>query len=224
MTTVSRLTWKALAAPWQSSIEEAWASYREGSVPIGAAVVDTQGAIVATGRNRRDEEAGGDAASHGQPLAHAELNALLEASTGKRSLRGFSLYTTMEPCPLCTGALAMAHVGQVQFAARDLWAGSLGLLEASAFLRSRQIEVVGPFDSQLEEVMLALNVDFWLRQPSASASKLIELWRVAFPAAVELGESMYREGALKAAARESLPASEMLTLLETAASSRRSIA
>jgi tRNA(adenine34) deaminase len=218
------LTWNALAAPWQSSIEEAWASYCEGSVPIGAAVVDTRGAIVATGRNRRDEEPGGDVASHSQPLAHAELNALLQASSGQRSLRGFSLYTTMEPCPLCTGALAMAHVGQVQFAARDLWAGSLGLLEASAFLRSRQIEVVGPFDAQLEEVMLALNVDFWLRQPSPSARKLIELWRVAFPGAVELGEHLNREGALRAAAREALPAAEMLALLDASAASHRSIA
>ncbi len=118
----------------------------------------------------------------------------------------------------------MAHVAQVQFAARDLWAGSLGLLEASAFLRSRQIEVVGPSDSRLEEVMLALNVDFWLRQPSPAARKLVELWRVAFPAAVELGERAYANGTLQIAAREALPAREMLASLDSTTVSRRSVA
>ena len=113
---------------------------------------------------------------------------------------------------------------RVAYAARDLWAGSLGLLDASAFLRSRQIDVVGPFDSRLEEVMLALNVDFWLRQPSPSARKLVELWRVAFPAAVEMGEQAFAEGSLQAAAREALPAREMLTLLDTSVISRRSVA
>jgi tRNA(Arg) A34 adenosine deaminase TadA len=214
------LTWETLAAPWQASVEEAWASYREGSVPIGAVVVDAEGRTVATGRDRRDES--DDAPAHGHTLAHAELNALLQAGTAV-DLRECCLYTTMEPCPLCTGALAMAHVKRVAYAARDLWAGSLGLLDASAFLRSRQIDVLGPFDSRLEEAMLALNVDFWLRQPSPSARKLVELWRVAFPVAVEMGERAFTDGSLQAAAREGLPAGEMLILLDAAAS-RRSVA
>jgi tRNA(Arg) A34 adenosine deaminase TadA len=215
------LSWDTLAAPWQACIEEAWASYREGSVPIGAVVVDAEGRTVATGRNRHADSS--ETTAHGHTLAHAELNALFQAGPGV-DLRECCLYTTMEPCPLCTGALAMAHVKRVTYAARDLWAGSLGLLDASAFLRSRQIDVVGPFDSRLEELMLALNVDFWLRQPSPSARKLVELWRVAFPAAVEMGEQAFADGSLQAAAREGLPAREMLTLLDTSVISRRSVA
>jgi tRNA(Arg) A34 adenosine deaminase TadA len=216
------LAWETLAAPWQESVEEAWASYREGSVPIGAVVVDAEGRTVATGRNRRFDVS--SAPARGHTLAHAELNALLQAGTAV-DLRECCLYTTMEPCPLCTGALAMAHVKRVAYAARDLWAGSLGLLDASAFLRSRQIDVMGPVDSRLEEVMLALNVDFWLRQPSPSARKLVDLWRVAFPVAVEMGEHAFADGSLQAAAREGLPARETLTLLdEAAAASRKSIA
>jgi tRNA(Arg) A34 adenosine deaminase TadA len=215
------LNWETLAAPWQASIEEAWASYREGSVPIGAVIVDADGRTVATGRNRL--ASGGSSPAHGHNLAHAELNALFEAGAQSADLRGCCLYTTMEPCPLCTGALAMAHVKGVAYAARDLWAGSLGLLDASAFLRSRQIDVVGPFDGRLEEVMLALNVDFWLRQPSPSASKLVDLWRVAFPAAVEMGQQAFAEGSLQTAAREGLPAGEMLNLLEVGGT-RRSVA
>jgi tRNA(adenine34) deaminase len=224
VTTVARLTWKALSAPWQSCVEEAWDAYREGSAPVGAVVVDSDGSVVAKGRNRRSTDDGVDTQAHGNPLAHAELNALLAASADCSDLRGCSLYTTLEPCPLCTGALAMAHVGLVAFAARDLWAGSLDLLEASAFLRSRQIRVLGPSDSRLEEVMLAMNVDFWLRQTTPAARQLVELWRVAFPAAVELGERLHAIGTLEAAAREAWPAQEMLALLDSTTASRRSVA
>lgn len=224
MTTVARLTWKALSAPWQSCVAEAWDAYREGSVPIGAVAFDSDGSVVATGRNRRSTHDGVDAEAHGNPLAHAELNALLAASAERRDLRGCSLYMTMEPCPLCTGALAMAHVGLVAFAARDLWAGSLDLLEASAFLRSRQICVVGPGDNRLEEVMLAMNVDFWLRQTTPAARQLVELWRVAFPAAVELGERLHASGALEAAAREAWPAQDVLPLFDANGAARRSVA
>ena len=224
MTTVAALTWKALSEPWQSCIEEAWASYREGSMPIGAVVVDSDGSIIAKGRNRRSPNEDADAESRGNALAHAELNALLAASAEHDDLRGYSLYTTMEPCPLCTGALAMAQIGLVAFAARDLWAGSVDLLEASAFLRSRQIRVVGPADSRLEEAMLAMNVDFWLRQTAPVARQPVELWRVAFPAAVELGERLHNSGALEAAAREAWPAREMLPLFESNGAARRFVA
>lgn len=213
MTTLSRLSWSALATPWQCCIEEAWSSYREGSVPIGAVLVDSMGRVVSRGRNRRADGSNREGDLRGHPLAHAELNALLHADASHLDLRSCSLYSSMEPCPLCTGALAMAHVGRVEFAARDLFAGSMGLLDANAFLRSRQIDVAGPSDPRLEEVMLALNVDFWLRQPSPATHRLIELWRVAFPAAVELGERVYDSATLETAAREGLPANEVLALL-----------
>jgi tRNA(Arg) A34 adenosine deaminase TadA len=117
--TLSRLEWKALAAPWQACIEEAWTSYREGSVPIGAAILDAEGRLAATGRNHRAGGGFEGSEPHGQRLAHAELTALFQATAAHTDLRGFSLYSTMEPCPLCTGALAMARVGVVHFAARD---------------------------------------------------------------------------------------------------------
>jgi tRNA(Arg) A34 adenosine deaminase TadA len=218
--TLSRLEWKALAAPWQACIEEAWTSYREGSVPIGAAILDAEGRLAATGRNHRAGGGFEGSEPHGQRLAHAELTALFQATAAHTDLRGFSLYSTMEPCPLCTGALAMARVGVVHFAARDLFAGSLGLLDASAFLRSRQVRVEGPFDARLEELMLALNADFWLRQTTASARRLIELWRVAFPSAVELGELLHSTAVLEAAAREALPARDVLALMESTAEGR----
>ena len=202
MTTAPRLNWTDLSAPWRSCISEAWASYCAGSVPIGAVVIDAAGSVVATGRNQR-KGTGDGGPLEGHLLAHAEMNALLAACDEHGDLRGCTLLTTVEPCPLCTGAAAMSHIGRIEFAARDLWAGGTDLLQATAYMRSKQVEVVGPIDSHLEEMMLAWNVDYWLRQPpTAARQRLIGLWRVAFPHAVEAGELLYERDTLAVPAAE----------------------
>lgn len=73
-----------------------------GSVPIGAVVVGTEGRVLGVGRKQRDEPEGREGMS-GHLLAHAELNSLLAACSKAGDLRGCSLLTTMEPCPLCVG-------------------------------------------------------------------------------------------------------------------------
>lgn len=89
-----------------------------GSVPIGAALADEDGNVIAQGRSMQFEKQG----THGQvvwsKLSHAELNALLQVSAHDHpNIRSYTLYTTMEPCPLCTGALVMSNVRNVCYAA-----------------------------------------------------------------------------------------------------------
>ena len=91
----------------------------EGEVPVGCIVV-SDGAVVGRGRNRR--EAGKSA------LAHAELEAIGEAC---RTLGGWrlwksTLYVTLEPCPMCAGAILNAHIPRVVFGARDPKSGAAG--------------------------------------------------------------------------------------------------
>lgn len=91
----------------------------EGEVPVGAVVVK-DGVVVATGRNRR--ELGKNA------LYHAELEAIDNAC---RALGGWrlwqcELYVTLEPCPMCTGAIINARIPRVIFGAKDCKAGSCG--------------------------------------------------------------------------------------------------
>ncbi len=91
----------------------------EGEVPVGA-VVARQGRIVGRGRNRR--ERGRNA------LAHAELEAIDEAcrTLGGWRLFGCELYVTLEPCPMCAGAIINARLDKVVFGAADPKAGSCG--------------------------------------------------------------------------------------------------
>ena len=93
----------------------------EGEVPVGAVVV-RDGVVVGRGRNRR--EIGKNA------LAHAELEAIDNAcrTLGGWRLFGCELYVTLEPCPMCAGAIINARIDRVYYGASDGKAGSCGSL------------------------------------------------------------------------------------------------
>ena len=89
-----------------------------GEVPVGAVVV-MSGEVVGRGRNSPIERS--------DPTAHAEILALREAcaAAGNYRLEGTTLYTTLEPCVMCAGALVAARIARVVFAARDLRFGGV---------------------------------------------------------------------------------------------------
>lgn len=93
----------------------------EGEVPVGAVVVK-DGEVIAAGRNRRE-------ITH-NALAHAEIEALNGAcaALGGWRLSGCTLYVTLEPCPMCAGAIINARVDRVVYGADDPKAGSCGSL------------------------------------------------------------------------------------------------
>ena len=99
------------------ALEEARSAGEAGDVPIGALLVSPDGRIIGRGRNRREVA--------GDPTAHAEIEAL-------RSAEGFdgwrrercTMYVTLEPCPMCMGALVNARVARLVFGAADLKAGA----------------------------------------------------------------------------------------------------
>jgi tRNA(adenine34) deaminase len=103
------------------ALELARAAAAAGDVPVGAVVL-IDGQVVAARRNER--EASGD------PTAHAEVLAIRDAAAaiGDRRLRHATLVVTLEPCPLCAGAVWAAQVGRVVFGAADLKAGAMGSL------------------------------------------------------------------------------------------------
>lgn len=91
-----------------------------GEVPVGCVIIGSEGQILGRGRNRREEK-------H-DACAHAELEAIHEAcaATGDWRLKECSLYVTLEPCPMCAGAIINARIGEVVFGARDSVTGSCG--------------------------------------------------------------------------------------------------
>ena len=92
-----------------------------GEVPVGAVLV-VDGRIVAGRANERE--------SRGDPTAHAEVLALRDAAAavGGRRLHDATLVVTLEPCPMCAGAVWAAQVGRVVYGAADLRAGAMGSL------------------------------------------------------------------------------------------------
>jgi tRNA(adenine34) deaminase len=189
--------WDSLAEPWQICIEEAWTAYCHGSLPIGAAITDRDGQLLARGRNRIFElEAEGRLLS-GHRLAHAEVNALISLDWRTVDPRSTILYTTTEPCPFCCGAVRQTRLGEVRFASRDAAAGSVCLFEASPMMRRGQVRVVGPTQPQLEIVLIALLAEFGFDQDDENTSSWCERLAEAVPEGVALGAELHHSGELR---------------------------
>lgn len=104
------------------ALEEARAAVHHGDVPIGAVLVDRAGTVVGRGRNRREVD--------NDPSAHAEIVALREAGQlrGQWRLSDLTMVVTLEPCPMCAGALLAARVERVIYACTDPKAGAIDSL------------------------------------------------------------------------------------------------
>lgn len=110
-----------------------------GDIPIGAIVMDAQGEIVAVAGNEREQS--------GDPTAHAEILALRSAAAalGDWRLEGCTLVVTLEPCPMCAGAVVMSRISRLVFGAWNAKYGAAG--SAWDLVRDRRLnhcpEVVG---------------------------------------------------------------------------------
>lgn len=135
-----------------AALELARQAAQEGEVPVGAVVVK-DGNVIAAGRNRRE-------GAH-NALAHAEIEALNGAcaALGGWRLSGCTLYVTLEPCPMCAGAIINARVDRVVYGADDPKAGSCGSMTnlfALPYNHSPQLE-----RGVLEEECAAVLKDFF---------------------------------------------------------------
>jgi tRNA(adenine34) deaminase len=124
---------------------------RSGDVPVGAVVVDPSGVVVGRGCNLREVEA--------DPTAHAEIVALREAARarGEWRLQGCTLVVTLEPCPMCAGALLLSRVERLVLGAWDPKLGATG--SVWDIVRDRRanhfIEVVGGVrESECSQLLL----------------------------------------------------------------------
>ena len=104
-----------------AAYEMAKQAYDDGEVPVGAVIV-RENVIVAKGRNRREKAK--------NALLHAEIEAIDNAckALGGWRLWNCELYVTLEPCPMCAGAIINAHIPKVYFGAYDFKNGSCGTI------------------------------------------------------------------------------------------------
>jgi tRNA(Arg) A34 adenosine deaminase TadA len=195
---MSMAIWDGLTSPWQGAVHELWAAYCRGSLPIGAVVTDEHGRIVARGRNRMYESVGEGNALYGHRLAHAEVNALIAVDWTAVNPGACALYTTMEPCALCVGAIRLARLGEVRYAAHDGSSGSIDLLHANRFMRRGQVRVVGPEHKALERTLVAMLVEFALWQADEHTARWCRDLASAVPDGYHLGARLHSSGFLRA--------------------------
>lgn len=102
------------------ALEQARKAVVSGDVPVGAAIFNAAGELIATGHNERE--------LHKDPTAHAEIVAIRRASErlGDWHLTDHTLVVTLEPCAMCAGAIAQSRLQTVVFGAWDEKAGAVG--------------------------------------------------------------------------------------------------
>lgn len=140
----------------RAALVEAESAMAHGDVPVGAVAV-RDGEIIGRGHNRREADA--------DPIAHAEMIALREAAQtlGGWNMAGVTLYCTLEPCPMCAGAMLQTRLPKLVYGADDPKAGAVGsvveLLRDPRFnhrvkvtrgvLAEESLELLGRFFSDL---------------------------------------------------------------------------
>ena len=107
-------------AHWmQLALQQADTAARKGDVPVGCVILDSDGNLLATGRNRREADQ--------DPTAHAEVVAIRNAAQvrGRWMLADCTLYVTLEPCPMCAGAIVNARIRRLVYGCPDPKAGAV---------------------------------------------------------------------------------------------------
>jgi tRNA(Arg) A34 adenosine deaminase TadA len=179
-----------LAAPMLQAVQLAWDSFRAGSLGIGA-VVTRHGEVVATGRNRLAESDPGDDLLAGTSLAHAEMNALGKLRWGI-DRDGLELWTTLQPCLQCLGAIRLGPVRRVHVLAPDpLFRGVEAARDLNAFIGRDWPEI---FELSVDEwsvlsLLLQTHVTtFWQAE--------VPGWNEGLPAIADLARALVASGEL----------------------------
>ena len=131
-----------------AALELAKEAAADGEVPVGC-VITRRGEIVGRGRNRREE--------HGDATAHAELMAIESAckALGGWRLSDCTLYVTLEPCPMCCGAIINSRIKKVVIGAMDPKAGAMGsVVDLTSFPFNHKPEIVtGVLESESQTLL-----------------------------------------------------------------------
>ncbi len=134
----------------QAAIEEAKKSLAEGGIPIGSVIVH-EGNIIGRGHNRRVQK--------GSAILHGEMDAFENAGRQSASVyRECTLYTTLSPCPMCSGAILLYGIKKVVVGENQTFMGDEDLL------RSRGVEVVVLQDAtciQLMQSFITAKPELW---------------------------------------------------------------
>ena len=169
------------------ALTQAWEAHIGGNVGVGAVLTDPQGRVVAFGRNRVSDKQAPPGRLRSTFIAHAELDVLGQLMLG--DYRHHTLWTTLEPCPLCSMAIVMSNLGSVSFAAPDrLWDGISRLNELNEFIANRWPVRRGPLGGPLSVFSELLPLLWFLeRKPNGT---VVQKYESQHPRLLSLARSL----------------------------------
>ena len=138
-----------IKAGLDEAVAQAQKSWREGGIPIGSALLDARGTVVAAGHNMRVQS--------GDPTAHAEVSCVRNAGR-RRDWRSLTLVSTLSPCPMCSGTAILFRIPRAVIGENRTFQG------AEDWMRANKIELLVADDARCIELMERLQrekPDLW---------------------------------------------------------------
>lgn len=184
--------WNDLSYPWQKAFELAWLSFKKGSIPIGSVIINEHNDIVSEGRNQIYDQ------SSTHPLAltimaHAEMTALSQLKVDDHpNVRKYTLYTTMEPCPMCFSTSVMVNIRNIVYAAHDRFAGASALNSSLDYIKEKNI-MISFAGNELEVFQLVLQTAFEAQRSHPRMQAILDAWSISNKKAVDLGLSLSKK-------------------------------
>lgn len=193
--------WNDLDYVWKEAFSLAWESFRKGTIPIGAIIVDELGNIISKGRNRIFDITSNNPLA-GTCMAHAEMTAMINLKEKEHpNIRKYTLYTTMEPCPMCFGAMVMMNIRNLRYAAKDGFAGATELNEKMGYIKGKRMDIKKEA-AELEVFQICLQTAYECNRKHNRIEELFHSWGTHSSEGVELGKKLYDEGYFEEAVRQ----------------------
>jgi tRNA(adenine34) deaminase len=184
--------WNQLSKPWQEAFSLAWESYRTNTIPIGAIIVDQNQNIISKGRNMIFDKTSCNILA-GTYMAHAEMTAMMQIKEAEHpNVKSYTLYTTMEPCPMCFGTMVMMGIRHLEYAARDGFAGATLLNDKLEYVKNKNIKIEGG-NGERQSFHIVLHSAFECERKHPRMQELLDSWSEYCPKEVKLGVQLYEE-------------------------------
>ncbi len=183
--------WHKLELQWQEAFKLAWSAFQSGTIPIGA-VIYRGDKKISDGRNRIfDEDLNHPLA--GLYMGHAEMDAMLNLKGyTDKEIRSFTLYSTMEPCPMCFSTMYMMHIKNLKYAANDKFAGSTNLIDKTWYFKEKTMDIEHKA-GRLQAFQLILQTTFEYKRDHKFRDRILNRWSLDDERAVTIGKRIYED-------------------------------
>jgi len=171
------MIYQELSNEWRIAFELSVKAFKHGALPIGCVVTDCEGKVISQERAHMVY-----GSKHSNVTQHAEMGALSKIALPDLEQR-LTLYTTIEPCPMCFGAINCARVAELHFGTYDPWGGSTNLAGGNWYMRRKPIDIQ-PADVHFQQVMALFLVYAMMKTPKGFGSldnEFVDRWGQIVP-------------------------------------------